>query len=124
MHTDIQHHTVVHRTARTEPWAGPAVRALRRAQPPPTGWREASRREHRIWAYLAAVAILATLVLTAASVSSVDFSGFRLLLAIAVPAIAGLVVTACGGRPRDATEAASGTSHGIGPQGRHRRSAR
>jgi hypothetical protein len=75
--------------------------ALRRAQPPPTAWRTAERRERRFWAFLGVAPILTTLVPIAAGFSDkLGGSGAgRALAALVITAIAGLVVVASATAP-------------------------
>jgi hypothetical protein len=100
LHQHTQDPTLVRRTGRTEHRTelrgDLAVLALRRAQPPPTGWRSTTRREPRFWGYLALTAVLATLVpVTAAvGVNIADSGWFRVLVAIAISAAAALAVLA------------------------------
>ena len=96
-----------HRPADAEPWCGPAVRVLRRGQPPPTGWRPGVRRELRFWGYLALAALLATLVPITATLGAeiANSTAFRLAVACAIPVVMGLTLAASG-----ATGAAPKTS--------------
>ena len=95
------------RPAVAEPWCGPAVRVLRRGQPPPTGWRPGVRRELRFWAYLAFAALLATLIPITATLGAdiANSTAFRLVVACAIPVVTGLTLAASG-----ATGAAPKTS--------------
>jgi hypothetical protein len=50
------------RSTPAAPWCGPALVAIRRAQPPPTRWHVPIRREREFGYYLGAAAILAALI--------------------------------------------------------------
>lgn len=77
-------------------WPEPAVGALRRSQPPPTGPRVHGRRERRFWGFLVLSVVLAALIpITAAVGMNVASStASRILVAFAIPVLAGLAVTA------------------------------
>jgi hypothetical protein len=95
------------RPAVTQPWIEPSLRALSRGQPPPAGSKARLRREGRFWGYLLLAVVLATLVLVIAGVAAgvADSTGFRLLVAFAIPVVAGLAVAASG-KSTDAAAAA------------------
>jgi hypothetical protein len=79
----------------------------KRGQPPPTGWRRGLRHEHRFWGYLAATAILAALIPITATLGAniANSTGFRLVVACAIPVVTGLTLAASGA----ATDAAPKT---------------
>jgi hypothetical protein len=87
-----------HWPADAEPWCDPAVRVLRRGQPPPTGWRPGVRRELRFWGYLAFAALLATLIPITATLGAdvANSTAFRLVVACAIPVVTGLTLAASG----------------------------